>query len=60
MNEHINYIEMPLIKLQERCIMLSNSLNRIEHCPERKNQIQVELGNIAFELYSREQELKNK
>ena len=48
-----NYIEMPLHRLNERGKELSASLRGIDHCSERKAQIQYELGQISFELYCR-------
>lgn len=44
---------MPLSRLDERGKELAASLRTIEHTPERKAQIQKELGDIAFELYCR-------
>jgi len=43
--------DMPLDRLDSRGKELSASLRSIEHCPERKQQIQHELSVIAFELY---------
>jgi len=56
MNE--NYLEMSLERLDSRGKVLSESLRSIDHCPERKAQIQYELGQISFELYCRYQENK--
>jgi len=50
--------DMPMEYLDRRGKELSLSLRNIEHCPERKAQIQKELGNIAFELYCQYQEGK--
>ena len=51
-----NYLEMPVQRLDERGRELSWSINNIEHCPERKAQIQHELSMIAFEMYYRHQD----
>jgi hypothetical protein len=51
--EGIDYINMPIARLDERDKELSASLRSIEHNPERKAQIQKELGDIAFELWCR-------
>ena len=56
MSELINYIDMPIQRLDTRGRELSWSINNIDHCPERKAQIQKELGNIAFEMWFRHQE----
>jgi len=48
-----NYIDMPLERLDGRGKELSASLRGIDHCPERRAQIQYELGQISFELYCR-------
>ena len=52
----INYIDMPLQRLDERGKVLTESLNTIRHHPERVAQIKKELGDIAFEMWFRYQE----
>lgn len=47
--------DMPYEHLNARGKELSSSLRGIEHCPERKAQIQHELAIISFELYSQYQ-----
>jgi len=49
---------MPYERLDARGKELSLSLNTIEHAPERKAQIQKELGCIAFELWCQYEEGK--
>jgi len=44
---------MPIERLDSRGRELSWSINNINHCPERKAQIQKELGDIAFEMWFR-------
>lgn len=46
-----NYIEMPLEQLNVRGRELADSFNTIDHCPERKAQIQREMSLIAFETW---------
>jgi len=53
MTELVNYIDWPLTKLDERGKELTWSINNIEHGPERKAQIQLEIGIIATELWCR-------
>lgn len=49
--EHIDYINMPIEQLDRRDRELTWSINNIDHCPERKAQIQMELSHIALELW---------
>ena len=51
--ESVDYINMPLGRLDERGKVLADSIRTIEHGPERKADIQRELGHIAFELWCR-------
>ena len=51
----IDRISQSVTTLDERGRQLSWSLNNIEHCPERAQQIKHELGSIAFELFFRHQ-----
>lgn len=51
MSELVNYIEMPLERLNARGKELTWSLNNINHGPERKAQIQHEISCIALELW---------
>lgn len=53
-----NHIEWANERLDERAMILSKSLREIEHCPERKAQIQTELGILAFETWMRYEEGK--
>lgn len=53
MSELINYIDMPLSRLDQRGKELSWSINNINHDPERKAQIQHEISNIALEIWCR-------
>jgi len=49
---------MPVEHLDARGKVLAESIRNINHCPERKAQIQRELGNISFELWCQYQEGK--
>lgn len=53
MFEHINYPDMPLGRLDARGKELSANVRNIEYTGERKEQVQRELGMIAFELWCR-------
>lgn len=56
--EHIDYINMPLERLDARGKELSANMRNIEYTGERKAQVQAELGMIALELWCRHQEGK--
>ena len=51
----VDRISQSVETLDERGRQLTWSINNIEHCPERKAQIQHELGSIAFEMWFRYQ-----
>lgn len=51
MSESFNYIDAPIEYLDRRGRELTWSINNINHCPERKAQIQSELSHIALELW---------
>lgn len=53
MGELINYIEMPLARLDARGKELSEAVRGNYLNPERMKQVQKELGDIAFELWCR-------
>ena len=52
----IDRISQSVETLDTRGRELTWSINNIEHCPERKAQIQHELGSIAFEMWFRYQD----
>lgn len=51
--ELVNYLDISTEQLDARGKELSASLREIQHTTERRDQIHHELGNIAFELWSR-------
>lgn len=56
MSELVDYINMPVQRLNDRGKELTWSLNNIRHTPERLEQIKKELGDIAFEMWFRYQD----
>lgn len=56
MSELINYIDMTPERLDERGKILSEKIRDGYLTPERKAQVQKELGDISFELWCRYQE----
>lgn len=48
-----NYIEMPIGQLNERGEELSHAIREGYLNPERKAQVQKELGSISFEMWFR-------
>lgn len=49
----VDYVSMPLARLDERGKELSYAIREGYLNPERKAQVQHELGQISFELYQR-------
>lgn len=54
--ELVNYIDMPLSRLDARGKELSAAIRGNYLNPERKAQVSKELGDIAFELWCRHEE----
>jgi len=56
MSELVNYIDMPLERLDERGRELTQAINGNYLNPERKAQVQHEISCIALELWCRHEE----
>lgn len=52
----MNHLETPAWRLAEEAVLVRNSLDSIDHGPERRKQLEGRLGLVALELLCRQAE----